>query len=880
MDKTNGFAPSENAEGIGAAIEALESLKLKGAEENRLRQAPGSRFAERERGAQWFSAPCWHNCGGRCTNKVLMKDGIPLRQKTDDAHEDCWERPQTRGCPLGRSAQQLVFGPDRIKYPMKRKGWSPENPNGQMRGRDEWERISWDEAMGIVAEQLEKAKREHGNESILMLNQAAAEGFLQPLLAKFGGYTDMASLESLGTFGLRPEFFGFDLNQSNDRFDLVNADYIVLYGHNSAWATFSSTYYLKPAHEKGIPFLFVGPEYNATAAAFDAKWFPVRQGTDTAFLLGVAFEMIAEDDEGSVIDWDFLDRCTVGFDAEHMPEGAPTNENFRDYVLGAYDGIPKTPEWASEICGCPVDRIREFAAIMGCKNNVTVYSNSAPGRNKGAENLPQLMMTVGAMGGHFGKPGNAVAMAIYGDSTFNGGPVRVTVPSNVYPWFINPTSIENPVPNIIPADQLWSAVLTGTYLDSGRVTHVLAPQQERSVDIHVIISGSFNKLQSNEGQSEGIKAFRKVDFVLSTAYWLKTDALYADIVLPVQTRWEYYSWSMYQSWLKDRDVAFAYEKVIEPLYEARTDLEIAKDLAERLGIDMSAEYSVDDTQSWFNAMAQTAVAANDDCTEYRPLLTITQEDIDRYGVEGEPQEGVLPLEEFLEAGVYRMERDPNEKPYVHYEAFRNDPEANRRPLSQSGKMEIYCTTKSFIIDAGNALNPNYTPVSPLPKYLPTTEGYTTSFEDWESKKKGRYPYLISNNHYLRRAHTDCDNLPWLREAFTNPVFISKHDAEEKGVQTGDVVIVFNDNGKVLRRASVSRCLMPGTMILPHGAAVQVDEETGIDLAGSDNYLVSAGKATCTGSNGYNSTLVDFEKYAGDITLDEDCQWQPRIPLAE
>ncbi len=863
-----------------AALEAFESLELMGSAENRLRAVAGAEFAEGEAGARWHSVPCWHNCGGRCVNKVLMKDGVPLRQKTDDAREDSWEHPQLRGCPIGRSAQQLVFGPDRLKYPMKRKGWSEGDPNGQMRGRDEWERISWDEALDIVAAQLEKAKREHGNDSILVLNQSAAEGFLQPLLAKWGGYVDMASLESLGTFGLRPEFFGLESNKSNDRFDLMNADYIVLYGHNSAWATFSSTHYLKPAHEKGIPFLFVGPEYNVTAAAFDARWFPVRQGTDTAFLLGVAYEMITQDEDGSLLDWDFLSRCTIGFDAEHMPEGFEGAENFRDYVLGAYDETPKTPAWASEICGCPVDRISEFAHIMGCRNNVTLYANTAPARNKGAENFPHLLMTVGAMGGHFGKPGNVVTAAIFGDSTFNGGPKLVDVPNRVYPWFVNPPAIQNPVTNIIPADQLWDAVLTGSYLDSGRVNYVLAAQERREVDIRVIVSGSFNKLQSTEGQAKGIEAFRKVDFVVSTAYWLKTDALYSDVVLPVQTRWEYDSWSMYQSWLKDRDVAFAYGKVIEPLYEARTDLEIARDLAARLGVDMSDEFGVSDVQGWFNAMAQTKVATDPTCSDYRPLLTISQEDIDAYGVEGVPQEGVLTLREFMEAGSYRVPRDPGERPYVHYEAFRADPEANRLPMSRSGKMEIYCVMKSYILDAGNALNPNYTPVSPLPKYLPTTEGYVTSFEDWEGKKRGRYPYLVSNNHYLRRAHTDCDNLPWLREAFANPIFVSKADAAEKGVETGDVVLVFNDNGKVLRRASVTRCLMPGTMVLPHGAAVDIDEETGIDRAGSDNYLVSAGKATCTGSNGYNSTLVDFEKYEGDIELPEDCLWLPRVPIAD
>ena len=37
---------------------------------------------------EWKTAACWHNCGGRCLNKVLVQDGVVVRQKTDDTHED------------------------------------------------------------------------------------------------------------------------------------------------------------------------------------------------------------------------------------------------------------------------------------------------------------------------------------------------------------------------------------------------------------------------------------------------------------------------------------------------------------------------------------------------------------------------------------------------------------------------------------------------------------------------------------------------------------------------------------------------------------------------------------------------------------------------
>ena len=59
----------------------------------------GEKLRKGEEGAKWVAVPCWHNCGGRCLVKALVRDGEVLRMKTDDLHEDTWERPQVRSCP-------------------------------------------------------------------------------------------------------------------------------------------------------------------------------------------------------------------------------------------------------------------------------------------------------------------------------------------------------------------------------------------------------------------------------------------------------------------------------------------------------------------------------------------------------------------------------------------------------------------------------------------------------------------------------------------------------------------------------------------------------------------------------------------------------------
>ena len=97
-----------------------------------------------------------------------------------------------------------------------------------------------------------------------------------------------------------------------------------------------------------------------------------------------------------------------------------------------------------------------------------------------------------------------------------------------------------------------------------------------------------------------------------------------------------------------------------------------------------------------------------------------------------------------------------------------------------------------------------------------------------------------NPHYLRRGHTGFDNVPQLREVWPNPAFISAQDAAEKGIKTGDTILITNDFGKALRHASVTERIMPGCVALPHGSWTDLDEETQIDKAGADRRHASAG----------------------------------------
>ena len=826
----------------------------------------------------WVTAACWHNCGGRCLNKALVKDGVVIRQKTDDNHEDSPDYPQQRGCLRGRSQRHQVFAEDRLKYPMKRKGWSPDKPNGEMRGKDEWERISWDEALGYVAEGLKAAKEKAGNRSILLSGGWNSSGSdVARTLALFGGYCEFWNTNSFGAWAKTPFVCGFHHGGAwdqtvNDRFDLRNCETIVMLSMNPAWSAMGSqtlNYWM--AKEAGAKFICIDPFYNDTYALLEADWLPVRPATDTALLLGLAHAMIEQDEEHGLIDWDFLNTCTVGFDAEHMPKDAKDAPNFRDYVMGEVDGQAKTPEWAAEICGVDADKIRELAVTMGKDNKVGFICGMASGRVHNVDNLPQLVMTIGAMGGHMGKSGHMTGSTMHATSG-NGGDALIAAGAS------GVEGIANPVDDSINANEVYDAILNGTYNWTGS-GHAFAdtqyqPGEKRDIDIRVIYHPAAADLQTSDGMKKGIEAHRKVDMVVTHAQFYTTNARYSDIVLPVTTEWEK-DWGFSGGTLvhsSNREMMVYYTKVVEPMFECKSDGEIAVELAKLLDVDENEVAPLASGQMLYNTLASMTVLDEDGKT-YVPAVDITADDVAEMGAEGDPVEGKLPYQELKELGVYQVKREQGDNyGYIAFEDFRKAPEDN--PLdTPSGKLEICCPT---LADICNQMG--WDTIEPIPTYKHVNEGYEDTFSDWDSKTKGDLPYQMITPHYLRRSHTVFDNVDWLREAWANPVFLNSDDAAEKGIADGDTVLITTAHGQSLRNASLTGRLRPGVVALPHGAWVDVDESTGIDKAGADNYL-GGQSPNGLGVSGFNSVICNVEKYDGE-QLGADVDLPARIVLEE
>ena len=810
---------------------------------------------------KWVPVACWHNCGGRCLNVALVQDGVVTRQKTDDTHPDSPDYPQQRGCGRGRSQRQQVFSADRIKYPMKRKNWAPGGGNKELRGKDEWVRITWDEALDLVSSELKRIKDTYGNKAIL--------GGAGRLLSAYGGAVGTWGQVSYGAWPhVTQSMRGASMGGNNDRMDYRNSKLIVQWGNNTAVSSGGSpTYNYLQAKKAGAKLIYVTPMPNPTIMALADEWIPCRPSTDAALLIGIAYYMITN----NLQDQEFLDKYCIGFDSTHLPQGVYYQNNFRDYVLGTYDGVPKTPEWASEICGTPPEMIRSFAQEIATTKPMAFIGGWALGRNYLGEQTCQAFMTVGLMTGNIGLPGAAVATSSHSGASYGGS-------SLVRAGGTGLKAIPNPIPGFtfglndptkpgysIVWDEVWEAVVTGQFTNGiqGKV-----PCDIKMISYISDGSGG-NMLNQMPNIVKGIQAHRKVEFVVSTDSVFSTKSRYSDVVLPATTPWE----QELGGWLSGNpEMLLWYNKFMDPPYEVKDVQWMEIELAKRLGLNPDDIYPIQRKQQQFNTLAGATVI-KDDASGYEKLVTITADDISKLGVDGKPQTGRIAMQDLFDKGVYQVKRSPGDNfGFIRDAAFRKDPVAN--PLkTPSGKFEIYSQPLSDTIKAYN-----YTTIPPYAQYNKPYQGYEDTFADWEKKVKGEFPLQLLTTHYYRRSHSVFDEIQQLRRAFPQEMWINPVDADPRGIKNGDTVLIRSRWGKVLRPAYVTDRIMPGVVDLGEGAWVDWDDATQIDKAGATNTLAGT-TPSGQGVQPWNTNNAQVEKWTGD-PLKPDYTLPMRVPIKE
>ena len=745
-----------------------------------------------------------HNCGGRCVLLATVRDGRIVRLEADD-RPDVLEAPQLRACARGRSYLRRQYHPDRLLHPLKRVG---------KRGEGRFERVSWDEALDLVASEMRRVRETYGPGALFVpygtgsYNQTNGSHVARRLMNVAGGCLGIWNSYSWAAINVAtPTVYG-TLTTGNQRQDWLNAKLILMWGWNPAEMRdgTNSDFFVKLARERGARAVCIDPRHSLSAAALADEWVPIRPGTDAALMTAMAYVMVTE----GLHDEEFVRTHCVGFDASQMPAGCEGEESFLAYLLGTKDGVPKTPEWAEAITTVPRETTARLAREYATLRPGVLYQGYGMQRRAYGEQVVRAGCVLAALAGNVGVSGGWASGL--GNQAPDGGPS----------WTVFPTG-ENPFGASIPCFLWTEAVLRGSemgeadgvvfsgsvargrdaaaLLSEARSSRPLgveeespAPPRRLGTDVKLIYAVATNALvnqHANVNRTARILADKsKVECLVVQDNFLTPTARFADVVLPACTQFE--TWGVEDGW-KYGDEVILMPKVVEPPGECRSDYAICAGLARRLGVEEAF-------------------------TEGRDELAWVEWVLDRYREGRFPD--LPPLEELLEKNVGVWAK-PVTRPAVAFAEFRRDPEAH--PLdTQSGKIEIF----------SKALHEKGRPdeIPAVPRYV----------EEWESPfgpEAEAYPLQVIGHHTLHRVHSTHDNVDWLEEAFPQRVFLNPLDAKARGIEDGDEVRVFNARGAVRLRCRVTPRILPGVIDIPQGAWWTPDER-GEDRRGNVNVLTS------------------------------------------
>ncbi|GGI99291.1 biotin transporter BioY [Saccharopolyspora subtropica] len=702
-----------------------------------------------------------------------------------------------------------VHHPTRVTSPAVRRGWLEGGPGpSDARGREEFVEVPWDTALDLVAAELDRVRREHGNEAIFggSYGWGSAGRFhhVQSQLHRFlnliGGYTASRNTYSTGTSTvLLPHLIGNAdaVLRHGDSWQTLreHTDLVVAFGglpsKNLSVTPGGLTRHGSAAAVRdlgGTEIAVVSPLADDIPAGSKARWYPIVPGTDVALQLALAHVLLTEGRH----DQEFLDRCCTGSDV------------FAEYLLGERDGTAKSPEWAEPRCGVPADDIRDLARRMAGGRTLVSVSWSLQ-RTEHGEQPVWAGLALAAMLGQIGLPGGGFghgygSMAEVGDT----GPL-LELPS--LPQGRNPVSTFIPVARV--ADMLLHPGRSYDY-DGRRLTYP---------DIRLVYWAGGNPFHHHQDLNRLRRAFGRPDtVVVQETHWTAT-ARHADMVLPATTTLEREDLG---GGRRDSHL-IAMHRVLDPVGEARDDYDILTGLARRLGVE---------------------AAFTEGRTPRQWLVHLYE----RWRADLVSQGHDLPgFEEFWAAGEVELPTVPERSPLAE---FRADPQAH--PLgTPSGRIELFSAT----IDSFG-----YPDCPGHPAWLPPRQ-----------PRRGPL-HLIANQPATRlHGQGDVGEVSRSSKvAQREPIRIHPDDAAVRGIADGDIVRVFNDLGACLAGVRVTENVRPGVVVLATGAwfdPLTDPEQPGGALCvhGNPNVLTADVPSSrlsqgCAGQHGY----VDVERHTGPL----------------
>ncbi|KTE92418.1 hypothetical protein AT727_19730 [Desulfitobacterium hafniense] len=713
---------------------------------------------------------CICNCSGACRLKISVRDGKVVRTTMGELPDPEYNRI----CSKGFTHVQRLYSPTRLKHPLRRVG---------ERGAGEWEQISWDEAINEISSKWKQYQTQFGSTALGfhiggVLRASSLAAYYMPALlggTSFGACDDFA-INYAGplTLGKTP------LGAAGEPKNLKYAKTILCWSANPSEAQVHNWHFILDALENGAKLIVIDPNFTTTAAKADIH-VPLRPGTDAALALAMSNIIIQE----GWADTAFLKKSSVAPFLVKETDGKYLRlSDLGNLAEGAVDGIVVRD--AEGKIGLPAEIpdpvIRGSFEINGIKvttaYDLLLQAIAPYTPEKAAEicdipvevireittiyarNTPSSIYQMAAMdhyyNGHTGYMATAVLAIVSGNLGKLGAFAGYEYLEG---WHVNWMGFMYP-PGFGP--KLSAPILEGVnIINTGKYKGKDAPLKS------LYITGK-NVIGNHTNRQAWIAALNKLELVVVADFDLSDSAQYADIVLPVSHQFEAQDMYIYGG---PHQFVMAQEKAIEPLYECKTDYEITKLILSGMGVGQH-----------FPGTPEELMKITID-TPFSKLVGLTYEKLMQEGVMS-----VLPPSSLVNGVLVNGSNG----------VFDTD----------TKRAQFYLENPKPRVDTGMKFDQAK---ERLPYWEPPLEaGY-----DNELQKK--YPLHCFQEHAKWRTHTMFSHVEWLRELDPEPIVkLNPKDAAQRGIQTGDIVKVFNDRGYVVLKAVVNNGLRPGMINIPHG----------------------------------------------------------------
>ncbi|MCP4752784.1 MAG: molybdopterin-dependent oxidoreductase [Proteobacteria bacterium] len=479
-------------------------------------------------------------CHGGCGVHVYVKDGKVVRIKGDP------ESPLNRGkmCIKGLSSIEHLYHPDRLKYPLKRQG---------KRGEGKWQRISWDEALDTVVENLNRIRENHGTEAIAIGQGTGRHHFNH--VVRFANALGTPNWFEPGTAQcFLPRIYTGIMTYGGlpicDYYGETNPACVLVWGHNPTHSGPDGElqFRINDCLKRGTKLIVIDPRKTDLAAKADI-WLRIRPGTDDALALSMLNVIIGE----NLYDSEFVENWTTGF------------EQLKERVAN----FP--PEWAEPITWIPADGIRQAARA---------FARTRPGVLEwgcALEHTPNCLQTVRAISllpgltGNIDVPGGMIlGMHIVPEASH----LREKLP------------LEQ-LDRQLGADRF--KVLSGrkSFMPSAHIPTVLqAMRTGKPYPVKAFLAFGSNSLVSYGNVKQVYESLMQLDFMLSMDLYSTPTTELADIVLPAA------SWleldELFGAPFISPHVALVQQKIVRT-GECRSDEEVFIDLARRLNLESGTD---------------------------------------------------------------------------------------------------------------------------------------------------------------------------------------------------------------------------------------------------------------------------------------------------